>query len=147
MFAIFVLFFVELIAFRWGSSKLAKIGIKHDPHGHGPGAHSHAAHGPESGNEVQGDDALDIEKHGKNPDADVSSSTALAKGSGPFSALDDSALAQITGIFILEFGILLHSVLIGLTLAVDEDFRVLFIVLVFHRAYHNSFPPFESSLY
>jgi hypothetical protein len=27
------------------------------------------------------------------------------------------------------------SVLIGLTLAVDEDFKILFVVLVFHRAF------------
>lgn len=51
----------------------------------------------------------------------------------PLAGLDGSALAQITGIFVLEFGILLHSLLIGLTLAVDEDFKVLFVVLVFHR--------------
>ena len=47
--------------------------------------------------------------------------------------LKESAISQIIGIFILEFGIVLHSVLIGLTLAVDPDFKVLFVVLVFHR--------------
>ena len=57
------------------------------------------------------------------------------KAKNPLAALDGSALAQITGIFVLEFGILLHSLLIGLTLAVDENFKVLFVVLVFHRKY------------
>jgi zinc transporter 1/2/3 len=64
--------------------------------------------------------------------------------------MDDSAAAQIIGIAILEFGVLLHksahptsnsygqmiasgSILIGLTLAVDEGFKVLFVVIVFHR--------------
>lgn len=61
--------------------------------------------------------------------------------------------AQVIGIGILEFGVILHrsafvsekrnsrtdymrctSVLIGLTLAVDPNFKVLFVVLVFHRA-------------
>jgi zinc transporter 1/2/3 len=45
----------------------------------------------------------------------------------------DHALAQIVGIGILEFGVVLHSFLIGLTLAVDEQFKILFVVLVFHR--------------
>ena len=55
-----------------------------------------------------------------------------AQGHG---VLDDSAVAQIIGIFVLEFGVVLHSILIGLTLAVDEDFKVLFVVLVFHRKF------------
>ena len=47
--------------------------------------------------------------------------------------LKESGMSQIIGICVLEFGVVLHSVLIGLTLAVDEDFKVLFVVLVFHR--------------
>jgi len=54
--------------------------------------------------------------------------TASCSDSGP-----DSMYGQFISIAILEFGVVLHSVLIGLTLAVDEDFIVLFIVLVFHR--------------
>ena len=54
--------------------------------------------------------------------------TAPASRSGP-----DSAIAQVIGIAILEFGVFLHSVLVGLTLAVDENFIILFIVLIFHR--------------
>jgi hypothetical protein len=65
-------------------------------------------------------------------------------------------MAQLIGVAILEFGVILHrcisfivcleysawltdlasSVLIGLTLAVDERFKVLFIVIIFHRMYH-----------
>ena len=136
MFSIFALFFVELIAFRWGNSKLAKMGIQHDAHGHAPvGAHAHSAHGPEPQDNDQGDNSSDLEKHGKKGDG---TAVAVTNDSGVFSVLDHSALAQITGIFILEFGILLHSILIGLTLAVDENFKVLFVVLVFHR----TSPPF-----
>ena len=51
-----------------------------------------------------------------------------ASSSGP-----DSTYAQLISIAILEFGVVLHSILIGLTLAVDEDFIILFIVLIFHR--------------
>ena len=49
----------------------------------------------------------------------------------------DSATAQVIGIFILEFGILLHSFLIGLTLAVDPSFKTLFVVLVFHQMFEG----------
>ena len=70
---------------------------------------------------------------------------------------DEGAMAHLIGVAILEFGVILHrfvktfffpftvfflrevdqplrrSVLIGLTLAVDESFKVLFVVIVFHR--------------
>ncbi|KAF5390491.1 hypothetical protein D9757_005248 [Collybiopsis confluens] len=49
----------------------------------------------------------------------------------------DSPLAQIIGVAVLEFGILLHSVLIGLTLAADPDFKILFIVIVFHQTFEG----------
>ncbi|KAK3301636.1 Zinc/iron permease [Chaetomium strumarium] len=45
--------------------------------------------------------------------------------------------AQITAIFILEFGVIFHSIFIGLTLAVTDEFIVLFIVLVFHQTFEG----------
>ncbi|GAP88833.1 putative plasma membrane low affinity zinc ion protein [Rosellinia necatrix] len=52
---------------------------------------------------------------------------------------DPAALAsQLTAIFILEFGVVFHSVFIGLTLAVaGEEFTVLYIVLVFHQTFEG----------
>ncbi|KAH7201462.1 Zinc/iron permease [Fusarium oxysporum] len=42
--------------------------------------------------------------------------------------------AQLSTLFILEFGIIFHSILIGITLAVaGEEFIVLYVVLVFHQ--------------
>ncbi|EJT81157.1 zinc-regulated transporter 2 [Gaeumannomyces tritici R3-111a-1] len=52
----------------------------------------------------------------------------------------DSHLAyagKMTSIVILEAGILLHSVFIGLTLAVASQFLVLFVVLVFHQTFEG----------
>lgn len=118
MLSLFSIFVVELVAFRWGTAKLAALGVVHDAHGHGVG--SHAAHGPEA--------YLD-----KNSQADGSD---LETGNGGL-ATDDSALAQIIGVFILEFGVLLHSLLIGLTLAVDENFKILFVVVVFHQLFEG----------
>lgn len=45
---------------------------------------------------------------------------------------------QLTSIFILEFGIIFHSIFIGLTLAVSgEEFTTLYVVLVFHQAFEG----------
>lgn len=50
----------------------------------------------------------------------------------------DSFAAQMTALFILEFGVIFHSIFIGLTLAVaGDEFTVLYIVLVFHQTFEG----------
>ncbi|KAF8866788.1 Zinc/iron permease [Acephala macrosclerotiorum] len=50
----------------------------------------------------------------------------------------DHFAAQMTAIFILEFGVIFHSVFIGLTLAVaGSEFTVLYIVLAFHQTFEG----------
>ncbi|QDS68862.1 hypothetical protein FKW77_007394 [Venturia effusa] len=50
----------------------------------------------------------------------------------------ESYAAQMTAVFILEFGVIFHSVFIGLTLAVaGEEFITLYIVLVFHQTFEG----------
>ncbi len=44
---------------------------------------------------------------------------------------------QLTAIAILEFGVVLHSVFIGLTLAVTDNFIILLIVLTFHQMFEG----------
>ncbi|KAJ7214246.1 ZIP-like iron-zinc transporter [Mycena haematopus] len=117
--SIFSIFILELVAFRWGTARLQKINISHDPHGHNTG--SHAAHGPESTPMQAAKYVEDVEHQGIDKKFD----------------LDDSAAAQIIGIAILEFGVLLHSVLIGLTLAVDPGFKILFVVIIFHQTFEG----------
>lgn len=47
-------------------------------------------------------------------------------------------LNQLTAVFILEFGIIFHSVFIGLSLAVaGDEFRTLFVVIVFHQMFEG----------
>lgn len=61
---------------------------------------------------------------------------SIEEANNPFSFEDYKA--QLTSIFILEFGIIFHSVFIGLTLAVSgEEFITLFIVLVFHQTFEG----------
>ncbi len=46
--------------------------------------------------------------------------------------------AQMTAVFILEFGVIFHSIFIGLTLAVaGEEFVILYIVLAFHQTFEG----------
>jgi zinc transporter 1/2/3 len=135
--SIFGIFIVELLAFQWGTAKLAKIGLSYDAHGHGIGAHS--SHGPEG---VQTELQVTAEK-------DPSSSDIESNGNQrPFSSdpknedkesfnFDDNVLAQMVGVGILEFGVLLHSVLIGLTLAVTSEFVTLFVVIIFHQTFEG----------
>lgn len=52
--------------------------------------------------------------------------------------IPESYAAQMTAVFILEFGVIFHSVFIGLTLAVaGEEFVTLYIVLVFHQTFEG----------
>lgn len=47
-------------------------------------------------------------------------------------------LNQILSVFVLEFGIIFHSVFIGLSLAVaGDEFNTLFIVLIFHQMFEG----------
>lgn len=51
---------------------------------------------------------------------------------------DDHFAAQMTAIFILEFGVIFHSIFIGLTLAVTgSNFKILYIVLSFHQTFEG----------
>jgi len=122
--SIFGIFIVELIAFRWGTAKLTALDMIYDPHGHEIG--SHIAHGPEgderkytNGNEVSEKKVDDVE--------------SLHKARG----MDAAAAGQIIGVFILEFGVVLHSILIGLTLAVNDNFIILFVVIIFHQMFEG----------
>lgn len=47
-------------------------------------------------------------------------------------------LSQVFAVFILEFGVVFHSVFVGLSLAVaGDEFNTLFIVLVFHQMFEG----------
>ncbi|KAF9269088.1 ZIP-like iron-zinc transporter [Marasmius fiardii PR-910] len=131
MLSIFSLFVIEVIAFRWGTAKLAKLGARYDTHGHEAGG-SHAAHGPEDNDNLSSNISIG-EPH---PVSDIEKSLSASSPHKPHSVIDNP-LSQIIGVAILEFGVVLHSVLIGLTLAVDEEFKILFIVLVFHQTFEG----------
>lgn len=54
------------------------------------------------------------------------------------STVTEGFLSQVVTVFILEFGVIFHSVFIGLSLAVSgSEFITLFIVLIFHQMFEG----------
>ncbi|KAJ6546055.1 ZIP zinc transporter-domain-containing protein, partial [Mycena vulgaris] len=82
--SIMSIFILEVIAFRWGTARLQRLNIDHD---------AHAAYGPE-GAPTESPPAKYLED-AEEQEMDLSS-------------MDDSAVAQIIGVAILEFGVILH---------------------------------------
>ncbi|KAJ5095720.1 hypothetical protein NUU61_005076 [Penicillium alfredii] len=125
---IVVLFFVELMVMRFSHFGQGHL---HDEEGH---THSHVDTAEpvvdtvtENKSHMPGEDHLGHSREHHDPDDSE-------KG---IRAIEDYA-AQLTSIFILEFGIIFHSVFIGLTLAVSGDeFTTLYIVLVFHQTFEG----------
>ncbi|PGH28060.1 hypothetical protein AJ80_00316 [Polytolypa hystricis UAMH7299] len=146
---IIILFFIELMVMRFarfGQSEKGK-DVEHDHHAH--------AHVPDqkpeptaalpleeidpSGSHFPGKDHLG---HTRDHASDHSSTTAAVTHTHTHTHTHDHHIedysAQLTSIFILEFGIIFHSVFIGLTLAVaGEEFTTLYIVLVFHQTFEG----------
>ncbi|EPS30396.1 Zinc-regulated transporter 1 [Penicillium oxalicum] len=129
---IIVLFFVELMVMRY-----SHFGSGHG-HSHDEEAHSHAHIGtaepmaeeltPVKTHHIPGEDHLGHSR--EHHDAEESEEK--------HATLSEDYAAQLTSIFILEFGIIFHSIFIGLTLAVSgEEFTTLYIVLVFHQTFEG----------
>ncbi|KZT55818.1 ZIP zinc/iron transport family [Calocera cornea HHB12733] len=131
MMAVFAVFLVELFAFRWGTAKLRALGVEgYDAHGHcaGPSG-AMGAHGPEGTDSVGAPLSAGV--------ARILPSEAELEAGDEHTMTETSGAAQILGVAILEFGVIFHSVIIGLTLAVDENFIQLFIVIIFHQMFEG----------
>ncbi|GAA5893587.1 uncharacterized protein JCM6883_003570 [Sporobolomyces salmoneus] len=156
MVAVFSIWIVELVAHRWGASYLKRRGLKaHDPHlANGGNEISHTPHGqhvaetPEEALARQGT-LVDLEEGDAGKDAvidsrpsSITTPTLVPPSSSPHhhdhsSFIDESSFAQLLGVLILEFGIVFHSFIIGLTLAVNAEFVPLFCVLIFHQTFEG----------
>lgn len=133
MMSVFTVFVIELVAHRAGASYLRRRGLKaHDAHSTKPGAIAipHTTHGLHvDATPTASIEESDIKKSlGDSESQDV----GHRESEGEFS---DTALSQVIGVAILEFGVIFHSMIIGLTLAVSDGFVILFIVIVFHRKF------------
>ncbi|KAI5304450.1 hypothetical protein KEM56_006486 [Ascosphaera pollenicola] len=137
---IIVLFFVEFLTMRY-----ATFGSHHDDYTHNPDLEK-VSSTPEN-SAVAASRPTEHYAHAGEHIAvtDPSTKTPKCEADRPSDvsnvdvALGESYSAILTGIFVLEFGILFHSVFIGLTLAVtsSDEFTVLYIVLVFHQLFEG----------
>jgi zinc transporter 1/2/3 len=137
---LFLMFFLELMTMRY-----AKFGSDHD-HSHdshastgiSPVAHADDFSGKErdlegsgtsSNPNMRGEDHLG---HQRDHEEDLKNDMA------PRALVPEGYASQLTAVFILEFGVIFHSIFIGLTLAVSgEEFITLYIVLVFHQMFEG----------
>ena len=138
-----LLFMSEFFAYRLGTRVLGKHAAESESHHHHAVGHMNAvvnAHEQEHEHEhmVHHDECDMEEAIPEDKLADVESDIVPVRSS------DVTAASEIVGVFVLEFGVVFHSVIIGLTLATspmsDEDgesFKVLFPVIVFHQLFEG----------
>ena len=69
---------------------------------------------------------------------DTNSQETANHGKPVGKAMNEKYASQIFAVMVLEFGIIFHSVFIGLTLAVSgTEFKTLFVVLIFHQMFEG----------
>jgi zinc transporter 1/2/3 len=126
---IFVLAFTELMAMRFGMFMHRRDESGEDGRG---------------GGFRQPDTTLSVFDRPKGSDSPGEGDRGLAEGQTDISdptadtSTGDDYAAQMTAIFILEFGVIFHSIFIGLTLAVSgAEFSTLYAVIVFHQTFEG----------
>lgn len=129
MIAVFSLFLVELFAMRVAHMQFATTDAlgadaedDEDKHEHG------TTYGPPP--------TLEEGKLQNDPTTQTKSTSppSTANPPKPIKKLD----ARLVGFFILEFGVIFHSVIIGLTLSTTgADFNTLFVVIIFHQMFEG----------
>ena len=136
---IFVLFFIELMAMRF-----ATFGHDHD-HEKERETHHHTPRTSDSRS------SSNVQRHTPGEDHLSHTRDHIDHDAGPSDATDphpagrkdkkheiEDYAAQMTAIFILEFGVVFHSIFVGLTLAVTgSNFNVLYVVIVFHQTFEG----------
>lgn len=130
---LFLLFLFELLAFRVVDKKVAELG------------HTHSHFGEES-TYVKKDAESDVAESHKEPENPYPSHFAHAGDHQDREAMGtlvedpdkEQYYGQLLAVFVLEFGVIFHSVFVGLTLAVSgEEFKTLYIVIVFHQLFEG----------
>ncbi|KAG7561854.1 hypothetical protein FFLO_02671 [Filobasidium floriforme] len=138
MAAVYLIFFIEFAAYRIGTARLAKYNLNYCESSH----RAKRAHGVPSSTPAQ------LEGGNGSPGAGRVGSTAARKSelsdsdsesdiTPEYDTTTTDGVAQLIAVAILEFGVILHSVFIGLTLAVNDEFVTLFIVIIFHQMFEG----------
>lgn len=141
---LFLLFFAELCAFRYVDKKLEAIG---------QGGHSHSHFGDDDQyvkKDFESEDEQKVPVHASSGEEENEKKYPLhfshapshqdpeAVGTPAEQPDSESYYGQLMAIFVLEFGIIFHSVFVGLSLAVAADeFKTLYPVIVFHQLFEG----------
>ncbi|CAI8494407.1 unnamed protein product [Hanseniaspora opuntiae] len=82
---------------------------------------------------------LGLAKNDDDVTSENSSTETIMKGESFTHAHELDTLHKVLSVCILEFGVIFHSVFVGLTLGVvsKDQFKVLFVVLVFHQLFEG----------
>ena len=136
---VFILFFIELMAMHYDVFAPQDSVPAHD-HGHGHSSNSNLEDSKSA--HPRAERHLSTASHHTPGEDHLSHSRAHLSGAGVVDhaevARAEAFAAQMTAIFILEFGVIFHSIFVGLTLAVaGDEFRTLYIVLVFHQTFEG----------
>lgn len=107
--------------------------------------HGIVAHGnhEQANREVKEEDInameLGLSKNNDDVTSENSSTDTVLKGESSTYAHELDTLHKVLSVCILEFGVIFHSVFVGLTLGVvsKDQFKVLFVVLVFHQLFEG----------
>jgi len=141
MIAVYAIFFAEVAAFRIGNKKMERLGITYNTHADAEAAHGHDHEHPvaEGSAEVTPVGSAEesttagqkqkLAEAGYDSSSDASSDLARVD----YDISTSEGVAQLIAVGVLEFGVILHSIIIGLTLSVSDEFITLFIVIIFHR--------------
>ncbi|GME79498.1 unnamed protein product [Ambrosiozyma monospora] len=142
---VFVMFFSELLAQRRIDARkatlAASVGVGLAPNGPVGGEHVHV-------HSMFGEDDVFVDRAKKNNGVKTNELTQSSSNNDSVNrefdqeSLNDKKTAKFLGdlfsVFVLEFGILFHSVFIGLSLAcAGDEFITLYIVLVFHQTFEG----------
>lgn len=155
---LFLLFFFELVAYQMIDRKISKESNLEN----GNGAHTHSHFGDESmytkkvkheklkkledDEDDEADEIRSQDSHAENKLNPYPSHFAHAAehqdpsvmGTPVNDQSKEQYYGQLLNVFVLEFGVMFHSVFIGLSLAVSgEEFKSLYIVLVFHQMFEG----------
>ncbi|KAK6201022.1 Zinc/iron permease [Scheffersomyces amazonensis] len=142
LFTLFSLFFFELVAYRLIDKKLESEGQSHSHFGdesvyvkkdiESESEHEHEEKGNNDGTKELEKLYPDHFSHAHDHQDPEAIGTPIQDSD------KEQYYGQLLNVFVLEFGIIFHSVFVGLTLAVaGEEFKSLYIVLVFHQMFEG----------
>lgn len=134
---IIVLFFLEILLMRY-----TEFGSSEDGRTPSDSAEYHrqaVKNDLENGQAQQPEEACGACEDQMNPKNEKIDSVPSQTVAPVNDVLAESYSAQLTAVFVLEFGIVFHSIFVGLTLAVtgSSEFNTLYVVLVFHQTFEG----------